>query len=93
MRHVVRGVADVGQSESGQFHLVLANGLQISEHLARVELVGQRVDHRYPADRGHGLDALLRERPPDDRGDLPVEHTRRVFNRFASAKLGCLRVR
>ncbi len=75
-----------------QFPLVLADGLQVGEHLARVELIGQRVDHRYPADRGHGLDALLLERPPDDGGDLPVEHASCVFDRFAPAELGGLGV-
>ena len=45
--HVVGGVAEVGQRQPGQPALVLADGLQVGQHLARVELVGQRVDHRH----------------------------------------------
>ena len=65
----------------------LADGLQVGEDLAGVELVGQRVDHRHPADRGHLLDAVLAEGAPHDRGALPVEHPGGVGDRLAAAEL------
>ena len=41
----------------------LANRLEVGQHLARVEVVGERVDHRNGRCSGHGLDPALREGP------------------------------
>ena len=87
MRHVVGAVAEVGQRPPGERALALDHRLQVGQDLARVVLVGERVDHRHPADRRHGLDAVLAEGAPDDRGDLPVEHAGGVLDRLAAAEL------
>ncbi len=44
--HVVGTVAEVGQREPGERPLVRADGLQVGEDLARVEVVAERVDDR-----------------------------------------------
>jgi hypothetical protein len=88
VRHVVRGVAEVAEGESGEPALALADRLQVGEQLARVEPVGERVDHRHRAERGHLLDALLLVRPPYDRGDLAGQHPGDVADRFARADAG-----
>ena len=68
--------------------LVLADRLQVGEDLARVELVGQRVDDRHAAVRGHLLDAVLAEGAPDDRGDLAADDPGGVGDRLAHADAG-----
>ena len=88
VRHVVGGVAEVGEGQPGEPLLVLADRLQVGEDLARVELVGQRVDDRHRADRRHLLDAVLAVGAPDDRGDLPGEHAGGVGDRLAHADAG-----
>jgi hypothetical protein len=66
--------------------------LQVSQQLARVILVSERIDHRNATGPCHRVDPELVERTPDDGGALPVEHARRVSDRFASAELRGLRV-
>ena len=88
VRHVVGGVAQVGEGQPGQPLLVLAHRLQVGQDLAGVELVGQRVDDRDRADRRHLLDALLAVGPPHDRGDLAGEHARRVGDGLADPDAG-----
>ena len=67
--------------------LVLADGLQVGEQLAGVELVGQRVDHRDAGVRGHRLEPVLAEGPPDDGRDLPAQHPGGVLDGLAAADL------
>ena len=38
---------DVGQRQAGRAAEPLADGLQVGQHLAGVEPVGERVDHRH----------------------------------------------
>ena len=51
VRHVVGAVAEVGEPQPVQRALALVERLQVGEHLARVELVGQRVDDSAPSTR------------------------------------------
>ena len=44
---------------AGEAALVLADGLQVGEQLAGVELVGERVDDRDAGVRGHLVDRAL----------------------------------
>ena len=74
MRHIVGAVTEVGQPQSGQCALALGDGLQIGQHLARMELIRQCVDHRNRCGRGHLVEPILAEGPPDDRIDIPGEH-------------------
>ena len=53
--------------------LVLAHREQVGQQLARVELVGERVDHRDTRVGRHLLDPLLREGAPHDRRCLAAE--------------------
>ena len=90
VRHVVRAVADVGERLTGErvdAPAVLRDRHEVGQDLARVELVGQRVDHRDAGDRGHLVEPLLRVRAPDDRRDLPAEHARRVGDGLALTDL------
>ncbi len=84
MRHVVRAVADVGERAPRERAEALGHRLQVGEDLARVELVGQRVDHRDRARARQLLDAVLAGRAPGDRGDLPGEHPGDVGDRLAA---------
>ena len=92
MRHVVGGIAGVGEREPAQLLLVLTDREQVGEDLARVELVGQRVDDRHAAVCGHLFDAVLAEGAPHDRGDLPGDDARDVGDRLAFADAGQARV-
>ena len=58
VRHVVGAVAEVGQPQPVQRALALGERLQIGEHLARVELVGQRVDDRHRRTGCHGASTV-----------------------------------
>ena len=53
VRHVVGAVTEIGQLEAGQRPLAFGDGLQIGQHLAGMELVGERVDHRHRRGRRH----------------------------------------
>jgi hypothetical protein len=71
-------IAEKHDGEPGKCALVLLNGLQIGEQLAGVELVAQRVDNGHGGAGGHLFETRLRERAPDDRGDLALEYASRV---------------
>jgi hypothetical protein len=83
--HVVGRVADVAEAKTGELAFVLADGEQVGQDLAGVELVGQRVDDRHAAVRSHLFDPVLAEGAPDDRCDLPAHDTGRVGDRLAHA--------
>jgi hypothetical protein len=91
VRHVAGAVAHEGERLPGErAHptAVLRDREQVRQHLARVELVGQRVDHGHAGLARHLLEALLRVGPPDDRRDLSAQDARRVGDRLAHTDLG-----
>jgi hypothetical protein len=92
MGHVVGPVPEVGHGEAGEATGAFADGHQVGEELARVEGVGEGVDHGDAAGRGHRLDAVLAEGPPHDRRALAGEHAGGVLDRLATAELGYLAV-
>ncbi len=65
----------------------LADGLQVGEDLARVELVGERVDHRDRGRRGHRGHPGLREGPPHHGVDVAGQHPRGVLDGLLAAEL------
>ena len=85
--HVVGTVPDIGQRQPGQLLLALSDGLQVREHLARVVLVCQPVDHGNPGIISHFLQALLARGAPDDGGHMATEHSRSVTDRLAATEL------
>ena len=66
---------------------VLADGEQVGERLAGVELVGERVDDGYAGVGGHLLEPGLLVGAPHDGRRLPAEHARRVGDGLADADL------
>ena len=88
VRHVVRAVAVVRHPQAAQRAFAFDEGLQIGEHLAGVELVGERVDDRHRRGRGHRGEPHLPERPPHDGIDVAGQHFRGVLQRLLAAELG-----
>ena len=86
--HVAGAVADEGGREPGEAALVLADGEQVGEQLAGVEVVGERVDHRHAGVGGHRVDLALGAGAPDDDRRLPAEHPGDVLDRLALADAG-----
>ncbi len=77
--------------EAGEVALVLPDGEQVGEELARVEVVGERVDDGHGGARRHLLEAGLAVGAPDDRRDHALEHPRRVGRRLLAAELAVRR--
>ena len=71
--HVAGAVTDEGDRQPGELVLVLADGQQVGQQLARVEVVGERVDHRDTGVLGHLLEVGLRVGAPHDRRGLATE--------------------
>ncbi len=93
VRHVVGAVAEVGQPQPLQRALALGERLQVGQHLARVELVGQRVDDRHASPRtAIAVEPLLAERAPHDRVDVAGQHLSGVLQRLLAAELGAAAV-
>ena len=88
VRHVVGAVAEVGQPQAVQRAPAFVERLQIGEHLARVELVGQRVDHRHRRGGRHRGQPLLGEGPPHDGVDVARQHPSGVLQRLLAPQLG-----
>ena len=65
----------------------LAQREQVGERLARVMVVGQRVDDRHARGGRHLLDVALRERADDDRRAVGGHHARGVGDRLAAPEL------
>jgi hypothetical protein len=59
-------VAEEREGQTLQLTLVLADGEQVGEQLARVEVVAERVDHRNGRAARHLLQARLRVGAPHD---------------------------
>ena len=90
VRDVV-AVAHVGDLEALEAAEALAKGQQVGQRLARVVVVGERVDHGHRGRLGHLLHVALRERPDDDRGAVGGHDARRVGDRLAAAELQLVR--
>ena len=91
--HVVRAVAEVGQGEPGEPAEALADRLQVGEHLAGVELVGERVDDRHR--RGRRPSPRSAPAPPVRHTiavDVAGQHPGGVADGLAAAELAGLRV-
>jgi hypothetical protein len=88
VRHVVGAVAEIGQFEPGQRPLAFGDRLQVGQHLAGMELVGERVDHRHRCGRGHRGEPILAEGAPHDRIDVAGQHFCGVAQRLVAAQLG-----
>ena len=93
MGHVVGGVADVGQRPAGRAAEPLPDGQQVGEQLARVEAVGQRVDHRHRRARGQLREPLVAVGAHHDRADVAGQHPAGVDERLAPAEVGACRCR
>ncbi len=95
MRHVVGAVPEVRERQPCQ-RVDATPGVgdcgEVRKDLARVELVGERVDNGHARDRGHLLDPLLPVGAPHDGSDLAVQNLRGVGDGFAPAHLGATRV-
>ena len=87
VRHVVGAVAEIGQPQAVQRAPALVERLQVGEHLARVELVGQCVDHRHRRGGRHRGETLLCERPPHDGVDVAGQHPSGVLQRLLAPQL------
>jgi hypothetical protein len=87
LRHVARAVAEEGDGEPGERSAVLADGEEVGEKLARVELVAQRVDDGDRRVERHLLEAALRVGAPDDGRHHPFEHPCRVARGLLATQL------
>jgi hypothetical protein len=91
VRHVVGAVAEVGQPQPGQGRRAapaLGQGLQVGQHLAGVEVVGQRVDDRHRGGGGHRGQPLLGEGAPHHRVDVAGQHHPGVLQGLLPPQLG-----
>ena len=86
VRDVV-AVADVGHGDVLELAEVLLQREQVGERLARMVVIGQRVDHRHRRRGGDRFDVRLRERADDDRRAVGGQDARRVGDRLAAAEL------
>src|SRR4051794_3444203 len=87
MRHVV-AIADPRDAQAIEAGgAVLEHGHQIREQLARVKLVGERVDDRDVRGGGQRLQPLVTERADHDRMQIARKDARRVVERFVAADL------
>ncbi|OEI70208.1 Uncharacterized protein Cus16_0834 [Curtobacterium sp. ER1/6] len=91
VRHVAGTVADEGDGLPGQGPAVLADGEQVGEELAGMEVVGQRVDDGDPCAGGHLLEPGLRVGAPDDRRHHALEHAGGVGRGLLAAELAVRR--
>ena len=84
--HVV-AVAHVGQIQSGERAVGLAQGEQVGERLAGVVKGCEHVHHRHVAVAGELREHLVRARAHPDRGDVPGEHEGGVPQRLPPREL------
>ena len=85
VRHVV-AVTHVGDREPGERTLVLANRQGVSETLAGMKLVGERVDDGDARPTGDFLDLFLLEGAQHDGIHESLEHECRVLDGLATAE-------
>ena len=66
-----------------------AHGLQVGEHLARVQQIGEAVDHRHRRVARQLRDAVLAERAHHDAVAVARQHARGVARSARRARSGC----
>ena len=71
---------------------MLSVGEDIGEHLTRMMLIGEAVDHWHTRVRCEALDDLLAEGADHDDVAHAGHHLRGIFHRFATAELAVARV-
>ena len=81
--NVVR-VADPRDRLAAYRPAVLDVRVDIGEHLARMELVGEPVDDGHPRVRGEALDDRLLERPDHHDVDHPRNDARNILDHFVA---------
>ncbi len=86
MRDVVP-VPDVGERQTFEPALVLPDGQQVGQALARVLEVRQRVHDGHGGGAGQGFEPLLAERAEDDRVDVAGQDPAGVLDGFPPAEL------
>ena len=85
--HVAGPIAEESDPKAGERPAVLADGEQVGEKLAGVEVIGKAVDDRDRGTERHLLEAGLGVGTPDDRGNLALEHARGVGGGLLTAEL------
>ncbi|MCY1438852.1 hypothetical protein D9M71_550680 [compost metagenome] len=91
--HVVARVAEVGVADFvDRFVGVFTHGQHVGDHLCRVILVGQAVEHRYAGELGQLLDDFLLEATVLDGVVHAPEHAGGVLHAFLVADLRGVRV-
>lgn len=87
--HVEAGVAEVGEGDPLQrLVAVLGHGEDVGEHLGRVPVVGQPVEHRHAAVGGQLLHGRLAVTAVLDAVEHPAEDAGRVLHRLLVPQLG-----
>ncbi len=71
---------------------VLNDGLKVGQDLARMEIIGERIDHRHSRAIGHLVQPRLRRGAPDDSRNHALKHARGVGNGLFAAELRVDRV-
>src|SRR5690606_23539468 len=69
---------------------MLADGEQVGQQLAGMEVVRERVDDRNRGSGGHLFQPRLREGAPDDGGNLPLKHAGSVRWGLLASQLAAL---
>jgi hypothetical protein len=88
--HVV-AVADPGVADLADVAAQLVDGEQVGHQLARVQLIGEAVEHRHRGPAGQLLGPGLIEGADDDAVAVTAQHPRGVLDRLAAGDLGALR--
>ena len=66
---------------------MLSQGLEVGEHLAGMELIRQRIDHRNRCSRSDLVKSVLAEGPPHDRVDIAGQHPAGIGQCLVAAEL------
>ena len=90
-RDVARPVADERHHLPANRPAAFLERENVRQNLARMLIIGERVDRREARKRGELLDIPLRERADHRAVDHPPEHARGVLDRLAAAELDVVR--
>src|SRR3984957_14892385 len=88
MAHIV-SVADVCEFQAAQSAEALLERKEVRQRLARVEAIGECLEHGNAAVLGQAIEGLLRKYARDDSVNNSLEVFRYVANGFARAKPCC----